>query len=233
MTQHINRQFDRDLETVRSGVMRMATLVEAQIRAALAAYLEADVAAARAVIDGDARVNELELAIDHELGQLIVRRQPAASDLRLALAASKIVTDLERIGDEAAKIARVAQAEPLGSPVASRDAGIDALSETATGALHRALDAFARMDAADAARVCAEDAAIDDQFRAVLREVVTGISSDARTTPAALRALWVAKAFERIGDHARNIAEHVIYIVKGHDVRHVPLAELQRQALGS
>jgi phosphate transport system protein len=233
MTQHINSRFDRDLEAIRSQVLQMAGLVESHIRSAVAGYIESDPAQADAAIAGDARVNELELAIDSELGQVIVRRQPAASDLRLILAASKIVTDLERIGDEATKIARIGK-EIAGDKAAHapRLAGVKHLSEVALGMLHRALDAFARLDASAAARVCGEDAAIDEEFRAMLRELITFMMEDPRTIGAALQVVWVAKAIERIGDHSRNIAEYVIYIVQGSDVRHRPLAELEREALG-
>jgi len=233
MTEHINKQFDQDLEAIRSRMLQMGGLVESHIRAAIASYLESDSQRAEEVIAGDAKVNELELAIDNDLGQIIVRRQPAASDLRLILAASKIVTDLERIGDEAAKIARMARDIANGGSVPGpRMAPLGHISEVSIGMLRRALDAFARLDAAAAARVCGEDAAIDEEFQAIIRQLITFMMEDPRTITAALQVVWVAKAFERIGDHAKNIAEYVIYIVKGRDVRHIPLAELERQALG-
>ena len=233
MTEHINKQFDQDLEVIRSRMMQMGGLVEAHVRAAMAGYLDGDVERARSVIAGDAKVNELELAVDNDLGQIIVRRQPAASDLRLILAASKIVTDLERIGDEATKIARMAGEIHGSGPVAlPRLVPVAHLSDVALGMLRRALDAFARLDAAAAARVCGEDAALDDEFRAILRQLITFMMEDPRTITTSLQVVWVAKALERIGDHAKNIAEYVIYIAKGRDVRHIPLAELQKQALG-
>ena len=233
MTDHINKQYDQDLEAIRSRMLQMGGLVEAHIRSAIAGYVEGRADRALEAIAGDARVNELELAIDNDLGQIIVRRQPAASDLRLILAAGKIVTDLERIGDEATKIARLAK-DNLAEPPqhAPRLAAMNHLPEIALGMLRRALDAFARLDAAAAARVCGEDAAIDDEFRAILRQLITFMMEDPRTIGAAMQVVWVAKACERIGDHAKNIAEHVIYIVKGRDVRHIPLAELEREALG-
>jgi phosphate transport system protein len=232
MTEHINKQFDQDLEAIRSRMLQMGGLVESHVRCAMAGYLEGDAQRAEQVIAGDARVNELELAIDNDLGQVIVRRQPAASDLRLILAASKIVTDLERIGDEAAKIARMARDTAAGGAAPNpRMAPLGHISEVSIGMLRRALDAFARMDAAAAAKVCGEDAAIDEEFQAILRQLITFMMEDPRTITTALQVVWVAKAFERIGDHAKNIAEYVIYIVKGRDVRHIPLAELERQAL--
>jgi phosphate transport system protein len=233
MTEHINKQFDQDLEAIRSLMMQMGGLVESHIRMAVAGYLDGDIARAEQVIAGDAKVNELELAIDGDLGQIIVRRQPAASDLRLILAASKIVTDLERIGDEATKIARMARDIHANGPAAgTRIVPINHLYEVAVGMLRRALDAFARLDPVAAARVAGEDAAIDEEFRAIIRQLITFMMEDPRTISTSLQVVWVAKAFERIGDHAKNIAEYVIYIVKGRDVRHIPLAELEREALG-
>jgi phosphate transport system protein len=233
MTEHINKQYDQDLEAIRSRMMQMGGLVEANIRAAVAGYLDGDVERAHQVIAADSKVNELELAIDSDLGQIIVRRQPAASDLRLILAVSKIVTDLERIGDEATKIARMARELHAGGTAARpRLVPINHLSEIAIGMLRRALDAFARLDAAAAARVAGEDAAIDEEFGGIMRQLITFMMEDPRTIGTSIQVIWVAKAFERVGDHAKNIAEHVIYVVKGRDVRHIPLAELERQALG-
>ena len=232
MTEHISKQFDQDLEAIRSRMMQMGGLVESHIRAAIAGYLAGDTEAAGRVIAGDAKVNELELAIDGDLGQIIVRRQPAASDLRLILAASKIVTDLERIGDEATKIARMARdLHAHGTLQSPRLVGLAHISDVALGMLRRSLDTFARLDAAAAAKVAGEDAAIDEEFRAIIRQLITFMMEDPRTITTSLQHVWVAKAIERIGDHAKNIAEHVIYIVKGRDVRHIPLAELEREAL--
>ena len=232
MTEHISKQYDQDLEAIRSRMMQMGGLVESHIRAAIAGYLTGDADSAAKVIAGDAKVNELELAIDGDLGQIIVRRQPAASDLRLILAASKIVTDLERIGDEATKIARMARdLHSSGTMQSPRLVALGHISDVALGMLRRSLDAFARLDAAAAAKVAAEDAAIDEEFRAIIRQLITFMMEDPRTITTSLQHVWVAKAFERIGDHAKNIAEYVIYIVKGRDVRHIPLAELEREAL--
>ena len=163
-----------------------------------------------------------------------MRRQPAASDLRLIMAVSKTVTDLERIGDEAAKIARMARelGTPTGRVHTRALAAVNHVSEIAIGMLRKSLDAFARLDAVAAARIIGEDAAIDDEFRAILRQLITFMMEDPRTISTSINIVWVAKAIERIGDHAKNIAEQVIYIVKGRDVRHTPLAEVEREALG-
>ena len=233
VTEHTNKQYDEDLEAIRTSILQMGGLVESHIRLAIAGYIDGDIDKAMQVIAADAKVNELELAIDNDLGHIIVRRQPAASDLRLILAASKIVTDLERIGDEATKIARMARDMHLtGKAPRQVLVPIGHLSEIAIGMLRRSLDAFARLDAVAAARVAAEDAAIDEEFRAIIRQLITFMMEDPRTIGTAMQVMWVAKAFERIGDHAKNIAEYVIYIVKGRDVRHIPLAELEREALG-
>jgi phosphate transport system protein len=232
MTEHISKQFDQDLEAIRTRMMQMGGLVEAHIRSAIAGYLEGDASLAEQVITGDAKVNDLELAIDNDLGQIIVRRQPAASDLRLILAASKIVTDLERIGDEATKIARMAKeiqgSGPLQQP---RLAAIGHLSDVALGMLRRALDAFARLDAAAAAKVCGEDATIDEEFRAIIRQLITFMMEDPRTISHAIEILFIAKAIERIGDHAKNMSEYVVYMVKGKDVRHTGAEAIEREAL--
>ncbi len=232
MTEHISKQFDQDLEAIRSRMMQMGGLVESHLRSAIAGYLDGDVDRAQQVVAADSKVNELELAIDSDLGQIIVRRQPAASDLRLILAVSKIVTDLERIGDEATKIARMARDIHTSSTTTRpRLVPIGHLSEIAIGMLRRSLDAFARLDALAAARVAGEDAAIDEELRAIMRQLITFMMEDPRTIGTSIQVVWVAKAFERVGDHAKNIAEHVIYVVKGRDVRHIPLAELEREAM--
>jgi phosphate transport system protein len=233
MTEHTARQYDQDLEAIRSRMMQMGGLVESQLRDAMDGFLAADLERVERVIAADARVNELEVAIDDDLGHVIVRRQPAASDLRLVLAVSKTVTDLERIGDEAAKVARMAR-EIHGSGAGSdtRLATVRHLSEVAIGMLGKSLAAFARLDAAAAARLIAEDAAIDAEFTAIVRQLITFMMEDPRTISTSLNIVWVAKALERIGDHAKNIAEQVIYVAKGRDVRHTPLAEVEREALG-
>jgi phosphate transport system protein len=232
MTEHISKQYDQDLEAIRTRMMQMGGLVESQIRAAVDGFMQGDLARIEQVIAADAKVNDLEVAIDDDLRHVIVRRQPAATDLRLIMAVSKTVTDLERIGDEAAKIARMAKEIHGANTKMSRPrlSSMSHVSDISCGMLRRALDAFARLDAGAAARVIAEDAVIDTEFRAILRQLVTFMMEDPRTISTALNIVWVAKAFERIGDHAKNIAEQVIYIVKGTDVRHTPLAEVEREA---
>src|SRR5436309_3335472 len=174
MTEHTSKQYDQDLEAIRTRTLQMGGLVEAQIRAAVEGYLEGDMATIENVIAGDAKVNELEIAIDDDLRQVIVRRQPAASDLRLIMAVSKTVTDLERIGDEASKIARMARdLGASGRKHPARLAPVNHVAEIAIGMLRRSLDAFARLDAAAAARIIGEDAAIDDEFHSIMRQLIT------------------------------------------------------------
>jgi phosphate transport system protein len=233
MTEHISKQYDQDLEAIRSRMMQMGGLVESQIRSAVAGYLDGDTDRIEQVIAADSKVNDLEVAIDDDLRHVIVRRQPAASDLRLIMAVSKTVTDLERIGDEASKIARMAREIQAAGRAAgtARLAMIGHVAEISIGMLRKSLDAFARLDAVAAARVIGEDVTIDTEFHAILRQLITFMMEDPRTISTSINIIWVAKACERIGDHAKNIAEQVIYIVKGTDVRHTPLAEVEREAL--
>jgi phosphate transport system protein len=232
MTEHINKQFDQDLEAIRSRMLQMGGLVESQIRDAIAAFLDAAPERAARVIAGDTKVNDLELQIDNELGQIIVRRQPAASDLRLILAASKIVTDLERIGDEAAKIARMAKLiNSVDRVQQPRYVEIRRMSTLALEMLRKSLDCFARLDVSGSAEVVRTDQHVDDEFRAILRQLITFMMEDPRTISASIEILFIAKALERIGDHAKNISEYVIYMVKGKDVRHVTLEEIEREIM--
>ena len=182
------------------------------------------------MIENDARVNGYEVAIDGACNHIVVKRQPAASDLRLIMAISKIVTDIERMGDEAKKIARMAKRiHENGSSLAQKFPAIRHAAEIAVRMLRQALDAFARLDAASAAEVLKEDSDIDSEFKSVLRQLITYMMEDPRTITAALETVWVAKAVERIGDHAKNVAEQVIYIVRGTDVRHTSFADIERE----
>jgi phosphate transport system protein len=229
-SEHISKQFEADLDTTRTRVLQMGGLVEAQILAAIEAYATGDAALIERVIENDRRVNGYEVAIDGACNHIVVKRQPAASDLRLIMAISKIVTDLERSGDEAEKIARMARGiHEHGGQHAQRFPAIRHAAQIAVRMLRQALDAFARLDAALAADVVKEDVAIDDEFRSILRQLITYMMEDPRTISPGLEIVWVAKAIERIGDHAKNMAEQVIYIVKGTDVRHTSFADIDRE----
>ena len=232
-SEHFSKQYDQDLEGLRSRVLQMGGLVEAQIIAAIDAFASGKQELIDQVISGEAGVDEFEVNIDNDCGQVIVRRQPAASDLRLIMAISKTVTDLERIGDEAEKIARLSgQMHGRGRVPLEQFAGVRHAATAAVAMLRQALDAFARLDAVVAAKVIREDRAIDSEFRAILRQLITFMMEDPRTISTALEVLWVAKAVERIGDHAKNVAEYVIYIVRGTDVRHTAIEQIEREAIG-
>jgi phosphate transport system protein len=228
--EHISKQFEADLDTTRTRVLQMGGLVEAQILAAIQAFATGDPALVEQVIENDARVNGYEVAIDGACNHIVVKRQPAASDLRLIMAISKIVTDLERVGDEAKKIARMAKKiHEFGSHHAQRFPAIRHASQIAVKMLRQALDAFARLDVNSAAVVLKEDSELDAEFRSVLRQLITYMMEDPRTITTSLETVWVAKAIERIGDHSKNVAEQVIYIVKGTDVRHTSFADIERE----
>ncbi|CAN5120005.1 phosphate signaling complex protein PhoU [soil metagenome] len=219
--EHSSKQYDQDLETIRSKVLLMGGLVENQFRDAIACFRTGDADQAERVMKADENVNHLEVALDEACSHLIVRRQPAANDLRTVMASVKVITDLERIGDEATKIARAAK-NIQGRGISSIDhhETVRVMAESAGDMLHDALDAFARLDEKQAARLIAQDAVVDHEFRSILRNLITFMMEDPRTISAALDTLWVAKAIERIGDHAKNIAEYVIYVVEGKDIRH-------------
>src|SRR6266699_2885446 len=228
-SEHLSKQYDNDLETLRSGVLQMGGLVESQIRGAIDAFAHGNQDLIDQVIANEARVNEYEVRIVDDCSHIIVKRQPAASDLRLIMAISKTVTDLERIGDEAEKIARMSrQIHERGHADLHRFATVRHAADIALSMLRQALDAFARLDAASIIR---QDMAIDTEFRSILRQLITFMMEDPRTISTALEIVWIAKAIERIGDHAKNIAADVIYIVKGTDVRHTTADVLEREAL--
>jgi phosphate transport system protein len=221
VSEHASKQYDLDLDSIRSRVLQMGGLVESQIRRALDALASGDRALIDDVIATDHRVNGMEVALDGDCSQLIVRRQPAANDLRMILAITKIVTDLERMGDEAQKIARMARSlHDRGTVQPPHSVDVRHAAEIALSMLARALDGFARLDVAAAAEVIRDDAAIDSEFQSLLRQLITYMMEDPRTISTALEIVWVAKAIERIGDHSKNMAEQVIYIVRGTDIRH-------------
>jgi len=225
---HISRQYNAELEEIRSLVLQMGGLVEQQIEQAITALVAADVSLGEAVIMDDTKVNRLEVHIDEECNQIIARRQPAAGDLRLVVAVIKTITDLERIGDEAERIARMAvrlAAEPRPK---NNYAEIHGLGMQVRQMLHDALDAFARLDVEAAVRIAREDRKIDERYESIMRQMITFMMEDPRTISASLDTVWAAKAIERIGDHSKNIAEHVIFISQGVDARHLSPDEVER-----
>ena len=229
-TEHTSKQFDAELEAVRARVLQMGGLVESQIQLAIEALVSGDAALMSRVIGEDHRVNALEVEIDESCNHIIARRQPAARDLRMVMTVIKTITDLERIGDEAEKIARMAkllsQKERLLLP---RYTEIKRAAELALDMLRKSLDAFARLDLSMAGQVVRQDELVDEEFRAIMRYLITFMMEDPRTISIALEILFIAKAIERIGDHAKNMSEYVVYMVKGRDVRHVTVEEIERE----
>lgn len=217
---HISRQFNEELEDVRNQVLIMGGLVEQQITNAVKALVEGDNALAEQVIENDRKVNGLEVAIDEECTQILARRQPAASDLRLVVAVIKTITDLERIGDQAEKIARMGSHLAEMERPKSQYYEVQSLGENVIRMLHETLDAFARMDVDEAIKVSQSDDKIDHEYDGIIRKMVTFMMEDPRSIRRSLDVIWSVRALERIGDHSKNICEYVIYLVKGKDVRH-------------
>jgi len=225
---HLSSQFDSELNGVSSRVMELGGMVESQIHQAVYALLQFDVEAADRVMETEQRVNAMEIDIDRELSSIIARRQPTARDLRLLIAISKTTANLERVGDEANKIARMVKS--IIESGAARQLPTTELriaADLASGLLRTALDAFARLDTAAALSIRKDDDLIDKEFDGFVRKLVTYMMEDPRTISASLDLLFLAKAIERIGDHAKNIAEFIIYIVKGADVRHTSMEAIE------
>jgi phosphate transport system protein len=225
---HLSSQFDSELAEVSTRVMEMGGLVESQIRTAVYALAEFSSEAATQVLQAERRVNMMELEIDRELSSIIGRRQPTARDLRLLMAISKTTANLERAGDEAEKVARMVQSLiDSGSFRALPASELRIAADLASGLLRKALDAFARLDATGAVTILKEDDAIDREFDGFVRKLITYMMEDPRTISASLNLLFLAKAIERIGDHAKNIAELIIYVVKGEDIRHSSMETIE------
>jgi len=229
---HISRQFNAELEDIRTRVLQMGGLVERQIGQAISALVSADTASAELVVTEDYKVNQMEVAIDEECSQIIARRQPAASDLRLVVAVIKTITDLERIGDEAEKIARMAVRLATEERPKNNYMEIQALGNHVRQMVHDALDAFARLDIEAAVRVAREDEQVDREYDGIMRQMITYMMEDPRSISRMLNVVWAARALERIGDHACNICEYIIYLVKGKDVRHTSLEQIEKEILG-
>jgi len=225
---HLSTQFDSELNTVSSRVMELGGLVESQLRLAIYALSQYSVESANQVMETELRVNIMELEIDRELSSIIGRRQPTARDLRLLMAISKTTANLERAGDEAAKIARMVKSiMHSGASRSLPTSDLRVAADLASGLLRKALDAFARLDTVAALSIMKEDDQIDAEFDGFVRKLITYMMEDPRTISASLDLLFVAKAIERVGDHAKNIAEFIIYIVKGADVRHSPMDQIE------
>ena len=228
MAEHISSHFNQELENGRSEVMRMGGLVEARLQQVLAALDEGSSSGLTEVIDGDADINKLEVEIDDACQTIIARRQPAAGDLRFVLAVSRVIVDLERIGDEVKKIALKAH-ELLGNNrVAAPELyNTHRMGTVTLGMIHRALDAFARLDTGAVIELSETDKHLDADYRAQLRSLITFMMEDPRSISATIDIMFMNKSIERIGDHAENIAEHVVYLTRGIDVRHTPLEQIK------
>ncbi|THF60737.1 phosphate signaling complex protein PhoU [Pseudothauera rhizosphaerae] len=230
MTEHIYKQFDADLEAIRSGVLQMGGLVESQVANAITGLKNADKALIEKVIAGDHRINLLEVEIDEACSQLIAKRQPAASDLRSVIGAMKTVTDLERIGDEAKKIAKAARRLHSGDLPYTPKVDVSHAATIAQEMLRKALDSFARSDVTLAPEIAHKDDEVDTAFEGITRQLITYMMEDPRTISNSLETLFIAKSIERIGDHAVNISEYVIYMAHGRDVRYAGTAAVEQEA---
>jgi len=229
MNDHIAKQFDADLENIRNRVLQMGGLVEQLIVMAMDGLSSGDMLVIDEAITTDERVNRHEVELDEACTQIIARRQPTASDLRMVMTVIKTITDLERIGDEAKKIAKMAK-QIHGSDFHSAPAiEFRHVSTIVVNMLRQALDAFARLDVVAAGQVVRTDQEVDTEFKSAMRQLITYMMEDPRTISRSLDMVFIAKAIERIGDHSKNIAEYVIYMVKGRDVRHIGLAEIERE----
>ncbi len=228
-THHISQQFDKELEDIRSKVLAMGGLVEEHLSQVLEAMAKTDIGLAEQIATSDYKVNNLEIEIDGECTEILLRRQPAAGDLRLVLAVSKIITDLERVGDEVKKVARIIMNVVENSSPRSYYVGVLAMGYHVRRMLRASLDAFARMDSQAALEAAQEDPEIDKEMEAVMRQLITYMMEDPRCIRGVLDAVLAVRAFERIGDHADNICEDAIFLVEGKDVRHVALADIAQE----
>lgn len=229
MTQHISKEFDKELEAIRTNVLELGGLVEGMIQTAVQGLETGDIALLKEVADREKQVNNMEIDIDDRCNHVIARRQPTAYDLRFVLTCMKMIRDLERIGDEAEKIARMGRYIHESNAAFTPKVEVTTMHALAAKMLRQSLDAFARNDASTLAEVVREDISVDDQFRNILRLLISYMIEDSRTISRSIDLLFVAKALERIGDHAKNMSEHVVYMVKGRDVRHLGLEGIEKE----
>ena len=225
-TDHISQQFNNELNEIKTHLMEMGGLVEQQVKNAVHAIIDADSGKADEVLESDHTINSMEISIDEECARILARRQPAASDLRLVISVTKAITDLERIGDEATKVAHqaIALAEDGAAPKGYVE--IRHIGEQVSKMVHDSLDAFARLDVDQALTVVKADKRVDAEYATAMRALVTFMMEDPRSISRVLNVMWSLRSLERIGDHSRNIAQYVIYLVKGKDVRHTGLTEM-------
>ncbi|HLR30335.1 MAG TPA: phosphate signaling complex protein PhoU [Paenalcaligenes sp.] len=232
MFEHTNKQFHADLETTRSMFLEMGGVVEAMVKQSTEALFSGDMDFVDRVLEREQQVDKLEVEIDERITNLIARNQPTAIDLRMLLSVSKMLTDLERCGDEAERIAKMARR------IHDSDSGYEPvvelrhMSTSVVNMINRALDAFARQDVVLAAEIVRSDKEVNEGWKGSLRHIITYMIEDPRTISRSIDLIFIARALERIGDHAKNMAERVIYMVRGDDVRHAGLRYIIRTALG-
>ena len=232
INQHISQKFEKQLEDIRSQVLAMGGLVEQQVTDAMTALLTGDAELARKVMSGDDEVNRYDIKADEDCFNIIAMRQPTASDLRLVTVVSKAISDLERIGDEAVRIARMALNLSEKDRPKKNYRELKSLGKHVEEMLHNALDAFVRQDVKMALEVAREDHSVDEEYESLLRQLMTYMMEDPRKISRSIDMMWSARALERIGDHSRNIAEHTIYMVEGKDVRHLSVDRMEQVVKG-
>ena len=230
--EQIVKQSDADLENIRTRVLQRGGLVEQQIIKAMEGLAEGDLQLIEQTIDNDQQVNRLEVELDEACTHIIARRQPTAVDLRMVMMVIKTITDLERVGDEAKKIAKMAKSIHGADLSLMPHIELRHMVDTTIDMLRKALDAFARLDLTATAQVVRQDMEVDAEFKAIMRQLITFMMEDPRTITRSLDLLFIAKSIERIGDHAKNISEYVIYMAKGRDVRHIGLEAIEREVAG-
>ncbi|QID19731.1 phosphate signaling complex protein PhoU [Nitrogeniibacter mangrovi] len=229
MNEHISKQFDAELEQMRTRVLQMGGMVELQIAKALDGLASGDIGELDQVIDDDHRINQMELELDEACTQMIAKRQPTARDLRLVMTVFKMITDLERIGDEAKKIAKMSRRLHTSDKPFTPRIELRHSANLAIDMLRKTLDAFARLDINSVADVVRQDKQVDAEFKGIIRQLITFLMEDPRTISAGIDTLFMAKAIERIGDHAKNMSEYVIYMVKGRDIRHAGIEAIEQE----
>lgn len=227
-SQHISQQFEKELQDVRSRVLAMGGLLEQQVSNALEALMTGNTELARLAIDTDKEVNALEMSIDEECIQIIALRQPTAGDLRLVTGILKTITDLERIGDEATSIARMALNLSEKDRPKKNYRELQSLGNHVCTMLRDALDAFARFDVDQAVKVASEDQYIDAEYESIVRQLITYMMEDPRAITRVIDMIWSARSLERIADHAHNVCKHIIYLVEGKDVRHLSIEKMEK-----
>ncbi len=225
---HISSQFDTELNSISTHVLEMGGMVESQLHQAIYALVHLSLETAEQVLEKEAVINQMEMSIDHEIISTIGRRQPTARDLRFLMAISRTTQNLERAGDEIARIARMVKSIiQSGSPRNLPSSELRVASDLAAALLRKTLDSFARLDTTMAVAIIKQDNEIDDEYNGFLRKLITYMMEDPRTISPSLDLLFLAKSIERVGDHAKNIAEQIIFIVKGEDVRHTPMSQVE------